>query len=85
MRNHTHKSVMVTGAGGSIGSELVRQISIEQPSEIFLVDNCELNLFNISNELNKNTDLKDVLIKSVLIDCTKNYFRLISSYFKYFI
>ncbi len=74
MRNHTHKSVMVTGAGGSIGSELVRQISIEQPSEIFLVDNCELNLFNISNELNKNTDLKDVLIKSVLIDCTKNYF-----------
>ncbi len=74
MREHTHKCILITGSGGSIGSELVRQISREQPSVIFLVDNCELNLFNIVNELNRNTDLNDVSIKPVLIDCTKQYF-----------
>lgn len=46
------RRVLVTGAGGSIGSELVRQILEFGPSEIVLLDNCEYNLFTLNRELN---------------------------------
>ncbi len=47
----TGKTVMVTGAGGSIGSELVRQIIKYQPSSILLVERAEFFLFQIEREL----------------------------------
>ncbi|MDQ3490381.1 MAG: polysaccharide biosynthesis protein [Acidobacteriota bacterium] len=47
----TGKIVMVTGAGGSIGSELVRQIIGYQPKSILLVERAEFFLFNIVQEL----------------------------------
>ncbi|NTW83808.1 MAG: polysaccharide biosynthesis protein [Chlorobiaceae bacterium] len=43
--------VMVTGAGGSIGSELCRQILAARPSTLLLVDNSEYNLYNIHGDL----------------------------------
>ncbi len=48
------KRVMVTGAGGSIGSELCRQILRCQPTELILLGHGENSLFNISNELRRS-------------------------------
>lgn len=47
----TDKCVMVTGAGGSIGSELCRQIMRFQPSEIILLGRGENRIFHIEREL----------------------------------
>ena len=46
--------ILVTGAGGSIGSELVRQIAAYDPGAIILVENCEYNLYAIERELGES-------------------------------
>jgi FlaA1/EpsC-like NDP-sugar epimerase len=45
------KVVMVTGAGGSIGSELCRQIAVQNPLRLLLVERCEVQIFPIEQEL----------------------------------
>ena len=50
-KNITSKVVMVTGAGGSIGSELCRQILKVQPSKLLLVELSEFALYEIHREL----------------------------------
>jgi len=45
------KVVLVTGAGGSIGSELCRQVAKKFPERILLVERCEVQLFQIEQEL----------------------------------
>jgi FlaA1/EpsC-like NDP-sugar epimerase len=55
---------MVTGAGGSIGSELCRQIVGSQPATLVLFELAEFNLYQIENELQRahpNVRLKSVL------------------------
>jgi UDP-N-acetyl-D-glucosamine 4,6-dehydratase len=46
-----NKTILVTGAGGSIGSEIVRQCDKFGAKKIIMVDKCEFNLYKISNEV----------------------------------
>lgn len=50
----TDKVVMVTGGGGSIGSELCRQIAANKPKQLIIVDIYENNAYNIQLELKHN-------------------------------
>ena len=49
-----NKTIMVTGASGSIGSELVRQILKFNPEKIILIDQAESALFDLETELNES-------------------------------
>ncbi|MBL4820106.1 MAG: polysaccharide biosynthesis protein, partial [Gammaproteobacteria bacterium] len=53
----TGQSVMVTGAAGSIGSELCRQIILMKPARLVLLDSFEFGLYEIESEL-QETQLK---------------------------
>jgi FlaA1/EpsC-like NDP-sugar epimerase len=59
--------VMVTGAGGSIGSELCRQIARVGPRRLVLVDHAEDNLFEITRELEEDRHIRTAT--PVLADC----------------
>ena len=60
------KVVMVTGAGGSIGSELCRQIIKRGPSKIILHELNEFALYSIEQELNRSNDPQHCEIISLL-------------------
>jgi len=49
----TGKTILVTGGGGSIGSELCRQIAALQPAHLVLMENSEYNLYELEMELGR--------------------------------
>jgi FlaA1/EpsC-like NDP-sugar epimerase len=63
------ETVLVTGAGGSIGSELCRQIARVEPHRIVLVDHAEDNLFQIQRELQDERHVPSSMLVAVLADC----------------
>ena len=66
----TDKVVMVTGAGGSIGSELVRQISEFTPKLLVLIERTEFALFQIERELNKRFSENEIMFRSLQTSAT---------------
>ena len=60
------KRVLITGGGGSIGSELCRQIARLSPIEIIIVDHSEYSLYKIDHEL--RSEYHDLVFYSVLGD-----------------
>ena len=61
-KNIFMKTILVTGAGGSIGSELCRQIIKQKPKQLLLVEISEYALYTISNKLE---DFKDIETKII--------------------
>jgi FlaA1/EpsC-like NDP-sugar epimerase len=61
--------VMITGAGGSIGAELCRQIARVAPRRLVLVDHAEENLFRIQRELEDDRHVHPSTLSPVLADC----------------
>ena len=53
------RRVLVTGAGGSIGSELVKQISGLAPARLSMVDSCEFNLYQVSYAIERERKVKN--------------------------
>lgn len=79
------KNVLITGAGGSIGSELVRQVFKTHPKTLILFDIYENGVYDIQQELVRKMrakDIKDINLV-VLIGSTYNEFRIESIMKKY--
>jgi FlaA1/EpsC-like NDP-sugar epimerase len=69
----SNKTVLVTGAAGSIGSEIVRQVIQFSPKKIILLDQAESPLYEIEMELK---DGFDDLVYEIVIGDIRNYERL---------
>ncbi len=73
----TNRTVLVTGAGGSIGSELCRQIGRFNPQKLVALDNSENNLFELEMGIGTQFALEPVLIDvkdyDQLSECLKTY------------
>lgn len=68
------KTVMVTGAGGSIGSELCRQILMLKPSRLLLFEHSEFNLYSIFGELEQQVRLSNLEVELLPILGSVRYF-----------
>jgi FlaA1/EpsC-like NDP-sugar epimerase len=65
--NFDDRTVLITGAGGSIGSEIVRQILRGNPKKIVLFELSEINLYSIEAEVNAIKKTKNYITKVVAI------------------
>ncbi|GAB2182003.1 nucleoside-diphosphate sugar epimerase/dehydratase [Denitratisoma sp. agr-D3] len=66
------KVVMVTGAGGSIGSELCRQILTIGPSKLLLIEQSEFALYGIHQELEEKLAGRDIVLVPLLASVQEN-------------
>ncbi|MDA8926510.1 polysaccharide biosynthesis protein [Gammaproteobacteria bacterium] len=62
-----NKTILITGAGGSIGSEIVRQILRGNPKKIVLFELSEINLYSIESEVNAIKKSKNILTEVIAI------------------
>jgi FlaA1/EpsC-like NDP-sugar epimerase len=65
-KNVTGKVVLVTGAGGSIGSELCRQILATGPAKLLLIEQSEFALYSIHQELEEKLAEREVVLVPLL-------------------
>lgn len=74
------KTVLVTGGGGSIGSELCRQIASHNPKRLIILDIYENNAYNIEQELKRNLRNLDLV---TLIASVRDYGKMKDVFAKY--
>ena len=65
-KNVTGRTVLVTGAGGSIGSELCRQIALLHPAALLLIEQSEYALYEIHQELQARFDERETRLVPLL-------------------
>lgn len=70
-KNIQNKVVMVTGAGGSIGSELCRQIIKNHPQKLVIFELTEFALYSIDKELRLNCNIEIIPILGTVLDEAK--------------
>jgi len=70
--------VLVTGAGGSIGSELCRQIIALKPTTLLLLDHSEFNLYTILSELERRIERESLKVKLLpILGSVRNHGKLL--------
>lgn len=74
------KVVLVTGAGGSIGSELSRQIAGARPSRLVISDNSEFNLYTLDAELRDSHPDLDIVTRVVDVRNAARVARVFAAY-----
>jgi FlaA1/EpsC-like NDP-sugar epimerase len=74
--SYAGRSVLISGAGGSIGSELCRQVLNCRPRRLVLYELSELALYTVHQELTQLTDGTDIEIVPILGSVTVTRFRL---------
>ena len=73
-------NICITGAGGSIGSEIVTQLIRLKPKNIILIDNSEFNLYKISKKLSANNSVKTTPLLGDV--CNENFLNYVFSNYK---
>jgi FlaA1/EpsC-like NDP-sugar epimerase len=81
LKTLSNKTILITGAAGSIGSEIVRQLFKYEPEKIILLDIAESPLYDLDNELKAN--FKNIPYEIVIAD-VRNFDRMkrVFDYFK---
>ena len=79
-KNIENKNILVTGAGGSIGSELCRQILILKPTSIILYENSEFSLYSIHQELISFKSKSDIIPKLATVTNYQQINQVISDF-----
>ena len=74
------KVVMVTGGGGSIGSELCRQIASHNPKQLLIVDIYENSTYDIQQELKRNYPDLDLVVLIASVRNTKRIDQIFATY-----
>ncbi|MBO4351788.1 MAG: polysaccharide biosynthesis protein [Proteobacteria bacterium] len=69
------RRILISGAGGSIGSEMCRQVLAFEPSELVLLERCELFLYEIERELNQIKTDKTRIIPRLADICDESRMR----------
>lgn len=77
--HYLNQKILVTGAGGSIGSELCRQLSVFPPKELILLDKDENSVYEIDHELRQD---HPILIRPLVAD-VRNLARMNSIFERY--